>query len=90
MLRDSPILILDEPTSALDVETEALVMEGIRRLTAGRSSFVIAHRLSTVRDADLIVVLRAGAIVEQGSFQELLRRGGFFAGLYKIQFGEPV
>ena len=86
ILRDAPILILDEPTSALDVETEALVMEGIRRLTEGRTTFIIAHRLSTVRDADLILVLRDGTIVEKGPFQELLRRGGFFADLYNTQF----
>jgi len=86
ILRAAPILILDEPTSALDVETEAMVMEGIRRLTEGRTTFVIAHRLSTVRDADLILVLRDGLIVEQGGFQELLRRGGAFADLYNTQF----
>ena len=86
ILRDAPILILDEPTSALDVETEALVMEGIRRLTEGRTTFTIAHRLSTVRDADLILVLRDGTIVERGSFAELLRRGGAFADLYNTQF----
>ncbi len=76
ILRDAPILILDEPTSALDVETEALVMEGIERLTQGRTTFIIAHRLSTVRSADLILVLRDGGIAEQGGFAELLRRGG--------------
>ena len=89
ILRNAPILILDEPTSALDVETEALVMEGIRSLTKGHTTFVIAHRLSTVRDADLILVLRDGTIVEHGGFQDLLRRGGFFAELCKIQFQEP-
>ena len=86
ILRDAPILILDEPTSALDVETEALVMEGIRRLTQGRTTFIIAHRLSTVRDADLILVLREGVIAEQGSFHDLVRRGGVFAELYNSQF----
>src|SRR5271170_7935466 len=65
ILRDAPILILDEPTSALDVETEAMVMEGIHRLTEGRTTFIIAHRLSTVRDADLILVLKQGEIVER-------------------------
>jgi ATP-binding cassette subfamily B protein/subfamily B ATP-binding cassette protein MsbA len=90
ILRNAPILILDEPTSALDVETEALVMEGIRSLTEGHTTFVIAHRLSTVRDADLILVLRDGAIVEQGGFQDLLRRGEFFAELCKIQFREAL
>ena len=78
--------MLDEPTSALDVETEALVMEGIGRLTRGRTTFIIAHRLSTVRSADLILVLREGVIAEQGSFAELMRRGGIFAELYNTQF----
>jgi ATP-binding cassette, subfamily B, bacterial len=86
ILRDAPILILDEPTSALDVETEALVMAAIRRLTEGRTTFIIAHRLSTVRDADVILVLRDGGIVEHGSFGELMRRGGPFADLYNTQF----
>ena len=86
ILRNAPILVLDEPTSALDVETEALVMEGIARLTERRTTFVIAHRLSTVRNADMIVVLRDGAIVEQGGFAELLRTGGAFADLYNTQF----
>jgi ATP-binding cassette subfamily B protein len=86
ILRDAPILILDEPTSALDVETEALVMAAIRRLTEGRTTFIIAHRLSTVRDADLILVLRDGLIVERGGFGELMRRGGPFADLYNTQF----
>jgi ATP-binding cassette, subfamily B, bacterial len=86
ILRDAPILILDEPTSALDVETEAMVMEGINRLTAGRTTFIIAHRLSTVRSADLILVLRDGRIAESGSFEELMRRGGAFAALYNTQF----
>ncbi len=86
ILRDAPILILDEPTSALDVETEAMVMEGIARLTQGRTTFIIAHRLSTVRSADLILVLRDGVIAEQGGFAELLRKGGVFAELYNTQF----
>jgi ATP-binding cassette, subfamily B, bacterial len=86
ILRDAPILILDEPTSALDVETEAMVMEGIGRLTAGHTTFIIAHRLSTVRSADLILVLRNGAIAESGSFAELMRKGGVFAELYNSQF----
>jgi len=86
ILRDAPILILDEPTSALDVETEAMVMAAIRRLTEGRTTFIIAHRLSTVRDADLILVLRDGRIVDHGSFAELMRGGGPFADLYNTQF----
>ncbi len=86
LLRDAPILILDEPTSALDVETEALVMAGIERLMEGRTTFIIAHRLSTVRRCDRIIVLQGGAIVEQGGFTELLRRDGVFAGYYRSQF----
>ncbi len=87
ILRDAPILILDEPTSSVDAETEAAIMEGLNRLIVGRTTFIIAHRLSTVREADLILVLRSGEIVEQGSFDELVRAGGFFASLYKTQFG---
>jgi len=89
ILRDAPILILDEPTSALDVETEGMIMAGIERISRGRTTFVIAHRLSTVRDSDLILVLRDGTIAESGTFTELLRHGGVFAGLYDAQF-KPV
>src|SRR5271169_1007503 len=86
LLRDAPILILDEPTSALDVTTEALVMAGIERLMVGRTTFTIAHRLSTVRRCDRILVLHGGAIVEQGTLPELLRLNGFFAEYYRTQF----
>ncbi len=87
ILRDAPVLILDEPTSSVDAETEALIMEGLSQLTAGRTTFIIAHRLSTVRQADLIVVLRHGEIVERGTYDELIHRGGHFAALYQAQFG---
>jgi ATP-binding cassette, subfamily B, bacterial len=87
ILRDSPILVLDEPTSSLDSETEALIMQGLERLTAGRTTFVIAHRLATVRKADLIVVLRDGRIVEQGNFESLMEVPGAFASLYRLQAG---
>ncbi len=90
ILRDSPILILDEPTSSVDAETEALIMEGLEQLTSGRTTFIIAHRLSTVRKADRIIVLRHGAIIEQGSFNELVRAQGQFAALYNSQFGLDV
>jgi len=90
LLRDAPLLILDEPTSALDVVTEARVMRGLEELTAGRTTFVIAHRLSTVRRADVILVLAEGRIAEQGSFAELMARGGLFASLYETQFGEEA
>jgi ATP-binding cassette subfamily B protein/subfamily B ATP-binding cassette protein MsbA len=86
ILRDAPILILDEPTSSVDAETEALIMAGLERLMAGRTTFIIAHRLSTVRRADVILVIRGGQIVEQGSFAELMRRQGPFAALYHTQF----
>jgi ATP-binding cassette subfamily B protein/subfamily B ATP-binding cassette protein MsbA len=87
ILRDSPILVLDEPTSSLDSETEALIMQGLERLTAGRTTFIIAHRLATVRKADLIVVLRDGRIVEQGNFETLMEVPGTFASLYRLQAG---
>lgn len=87
ILRDSPILILDEPTSSVDAETEAFIMEGLNQLTKNRTTFIIAHRLSTVREADLIIVLRQGEIIEQGRFDELVRAKGPFASLYRSQFG---
>jgi ATP-binding cassette subfamily B protein len=85
LLRNAPILILDEPTSALDVGTEAQVMDGIKRLTRGRTTFIIAHHLSTIRNCDLILVLRDGIIAERGTFAELMRRNGVFAELYHTQ-----
>jgi ATP-binding cassette subfamily B protein len=92
ILRNSPILILDEPTSSVDAETEALIMEGLEQLTTGRTTFIIAHRLSTVRKADRIVVLGKGEIIEQGHFSELIRAQGPFSALYRSQFGldEPA
>lgn len=86
LLRDAPILILDEPSSALDVATEARVMETIEKLTRGRTAFIIAHRLSTVRRADRIILLSEGQIAEEGTFYELLARDGLFARLYWSQF----
>ncbi|HLK11948.1 MAG TPA: ABC transporter ATP-binding protein [Candidatus Binatia bacterium] len=88
LLRDAPLLILDEPTSALDTATESRVMAALERLTAGRTTFVIAHRLSTVRRADRILVLDDGHLVEQGTFAELVARGGPFARLHRAQFGD--
>jgi ATP-binding cassette, subfamily B, bacterial len=86
ILLNAPILILDEPTSSVDVETERLIMKGLDRLTSGRTTFIIAHRLSTVRQADVIVVLRGGKIIEHGSFTALMDRRGAFATLYSAQF----
>lgn len=83
MLKDSPILVLDEATSALDVETEAKVKHAIDGLRENRTTFVIAHRLSTVRDADLVLFMDAGRIVEMGGFDELAAKGGRFADLLR-------
>ncbi len=85
-LADPPMLILDEATSNVDTHTERLIQEAMARLMQGRTSFVIAHRLSTIRDADLILVMREGQLVEQGTHEELLARGGFYAELYRSQF----
>jgi ATP-binding cassette subfamily B protein len=87
LLKDPPILILDEATSALDAATEARVQQALRTVMRGRTTFVIAHRLSTVREADLILVFEAGRIVERGSYAELLARGGTFAHLVATQLG---
>ena len=89
ILADPQILILDEATSNVDTRTEQLIQKAMDNLMKGRTSFVIAHRLSTVRDADLIFVLDGGDIVEQGRHEELLARGGFYARLYNSQF-EPA
>jgi len=86
MLRDAPILLLDEATSALDSESERLVQEALARLTRGRTTLVIAHRLSTVMDADIIFVLEQGKLIEQGSHAELIARGGAYARLHATQF----
>jgi ATP-binding cassette subfamily B protein/subfamily B ATP-binding cassette protein MsbA len=87
-LKNSPILILDEPTAALDAETEAAVMRGLDRLRQNRTVFVVAHRLSTVRRADTLLVLHDGQIVERGRHDELVARGGRYAKLCELQFGK--
>ena len=88
LLRDTPILLLDEATSALDAQSESVVQEALDRLSEGRTTLVIAHRLSTVRDADKIVVMDKGQVVEQGSHEELLALGGTYAGLHRLQFSD--
>ena len=90
ILRDPRILILDEATSSLDAHSEALIGEALDHLLVGRTTFIIAHRLSTIRRAATILVLADGKIVEQGTHDELLRRGGLYASLYEKQMLEPV
>ena len=89
MLVDPPMLILDEATSNIDTRTEILVQKAFQRMMEGRTSFVVAHRLSTIREADVILVMNQGSVVEQGTHQELLARGGFYADLYNSQFARP-
>ena len=86
MLSHPPMLILDEATSSIDTRTEMQVQDAFRRLMKGRTTFIVAHRLSTIREADVILVMRDGRIVEQGSHRELLDRNGFYRELYDSQF----
>ncbi len=86
LLRDKPILLLDEATSALDAQSETFVQEALDRLSKGRTTLVIAHRLSTVREAHKILVMDKGQVVDQGTHDELLERGGLYAELYRLQF----
>jgi ABC-type multidrug transport system fused ATPase/permease subunit len=89
IIRNAPILILDEPTAALDTESEKLVIDALDRLMKGRTVITIAHRLSTIRDSDKILVLKDGVVFEEGTHDELVARGGFYAELYHVQFGQP-
>jgi ATP-binding cassette subfamily B protein/subfamily B ATP-binding cassette protein MsbA len=84
-LKDAPVLILDEPTSSVDSKTEAVILDALDRLMVGRTTFLIAHRLSTVRRADLVLVLDRGRLVEQGAHQELLHAGGLYRQLHDLQ-----
>jgi len=89
VLKNAPVLILDEATSALDTDSERHIQAALEELMKGRTSFVIAHRLSTVEKADRILVMENGCIVEQGSHKELLAAAGRYSQLYHNQFDEP-
>lgn len=86
-LKNAPILILDEPTSAIDSKTEGVILDALDRLMVGRTTFMVAHRLSTIRHADLIVVLNHGELVEQGTHEELIARNGLYRQLHDVQSG---
>ena len=88
MLRRPPILILDEATSSIDTRTELLVQDAFEELMKGRTSFIVAHRLSTIKNADQILVMKAGNIIERGTHEELLAQGGFYKQLYESQFAK--
>jgi ATP-binding cassette subfamily B protein len=90
VLKDPPVLILDEATSAVDNETEAAIQRSMERITVGRTTIVIAHRLSTVRNADRIFVLDRGRLSEQGRHEELVATDGIYAALWRVQTGERV
>ena len=87
VLRDAPVLVLDEATSNLDSESEGAVNAALERLSLGRTTFVVAHRLSSVRNADLIVVLKDGRLVQRGSHETLLAEGGEYGRLIRLQLG---
>ena len=86
MLSKPPMLILDEATSSIDTRTELKIQSAFNRLMEGRTSFIVAHRLSTIQNADLILVMKEGSIIEQGNHEELLKQDGFYAQLYNSQF----
>ena len=88
MLCLPPMLILDEATSSIDTRTELQIQEAFERMMEGRTSFIVAHRLSTIRNADLILVMKDGSIIEQGTHDELIAKGGFYHTLYNSQFAK--
>lgn len=90
LLKNAPILLLDEATSALDTQSEKYIQDSLRQLMQGRTTFVVAHRLSTIEGADLIVVIKDGRIVETGRHAELLEKKGQYAHLYSLQFSQKT
>ena len=90
MLCLPPMLILDEATSSIDTRTEIKIQRAFEKMMRGRTSFIVAHRLSTIREADIILVMKNGAIIEQGNHEALLRNKGFYAELYNSQFQQDV
>jgi ATP-binding cassette subfamily B protein len=86
MLTDPEILILDEATSSIDTRTEIRIQKAFKKLMAGRTAFIVAHRLSTIKGSDVILVMKDGNVIEQGTHDELLERGGFYNKLYNSQF----
>ena len=86
MLCLPPMLILDEATSSIDTRTEIRIQNAFAKMMQGRTSFIVAHRLSTIREADIILVMKDGHIIEQGNHEELLKKAGFYANLYQSQF----
>ena len=88
MLCRPPMLILDEATSSIDTRTELKIQDAFSKLMKGRTSFIVAHRLSTIRDADVILVMNNGTVVEQGTHAGLLEKNGFYAKLYNSQFSD--
>jgi len=90
MIENTPLLILDEATSSVDTRTEILIQQAMDKLTVGRTSFVIAQRLSTIKNSDLILVMNEGDIIESGYHKELLAKNGFYAELYNSQFEEAI
>ncbi|MBR2613937.1 MAG: ABC transporter ATP-binding protein, partial [Clostridia bacterium] len=86
MLTDPEILILDEATSSIDTRTEIRIQKAFKKLMAGRTAFIVAHRLSTIKGSDVILVMKDGNVIEQGTHDELLEHGGFYNKLYNSQF----